>query len=72
MRLRRYDRLAYDWRPPDPRPDPPPFRSFTVVARQLTEAFSALAYGSGSARTWRLRCEASLRASRRRRGLPDA
>lgn len=42
---------------------------FQRAALQFNEVFCKLSYGSGSLRTWKLRCEASLRASRRRRGL---
>jgi hypothetical protein len=53
---RRDDRLSYDV----PRP---------LGIEAVTEAFVGMT-GRASVATWGRRCEASLRASRRRRGLP--
>lgn len=49
--------LTYDWR-----------EGMTPVAR-MTEALLLMSHGKPSLTTWRRRCEASLAASRRRRGL---
>lgn len=61
-RMRGPDLLTYDWRPPEQQ------RTMGQVMNEFGRSFEALAWGS-SLHTWRLRCDASLHASRRRRGL---
>lgn len=62
-RERRTYRLQYDARRKSPQ------GAFNQVAESLAETFSAMTWGSCSTTQWRRRCEASLQASRRRRGL---
>lgn len=46
--------------------------TFKATASAMTDVFYGMAYGSPSYKTWKLNCDASLRASQRRRGLlPD-
>lgn len=61
-RRRRHEPLSYDLAP---RPHP---RGLGGVMRQAAESIEAMAYGR-SYGEWKRRCEASTRASRRRRGL---
>jgi hypothetical protein len=58
MRLRRFDHLTYGTQAPTAVPIPQAFMDLADAIRFGTTTSS-----------WRRRCEASLRASRRRRGL---